>query len=237
LFDTSEEASMNIKTVYLFDPLTGESLGAYEAQESPLEPGTFIEPVASTAIAPPTPGERQAVVFEGAAWVLKPDFRSVVLISTITGAPVTVSEIGPQPADTTELPQPSSAYKWVAGAWVVDLPTLKVSKNAAINAARLTANRSAFTHAGKVFACDELSRSDIDGANGYVALYDALPPGWPGGWKAVDNTYHPIAGVAEWKAFYTSIFLTGNANFAHAQTLKAALANATTTAQVAAVVW
>lgn len=113
----------------------------------------------------------------------------------------------------------------------------KMAKNDEINAARLKANRSTFTHSGKVFACDELSRSDIDGINGYVALYNAFPAGWPGGWKAVDNTYLPITDIAAWKAFYASMVAHGNLNFAHAQTLKAALLSATTAEQIAAIVW
>jgi hypothetical protein len=117
------------------------------------------------------------------------------------------------------------------------LAQLKAAKNAEINAARLAANLSTFTHAGKAIACDQLSRSDIDGTNGFVALYGSMPPGWPGGWKAVDNTYVAIADVAAWKAFYSSMFAAGNANFAKAQTLKAQLDAATTAAQVAAIVW
>lgn len=117
------------------------------------------------------------------------------------------------------------------------LEDLKAAKNAEINTARLVANRGTFTHAGKVFACDELSRSDIDGANGMIANLGAMPPGWPGGWKAVDNTVLPIATVADWKAFYGSMFASGNANFIHSQDLKTALAAATTAAQVAAIVW
>lgn len=117
------------------------------------------------------------------------------------------------------------------------LVDLKATKNAEINAARLAANRSTFAHADKVFACDELSRSDIDGANGMISNLGALPQGWPGGWKAVDNTYLPIATVAEWKAFYGSMFAAGAANFARAQALKESLAAATTAAQVAAIVW
>lgn len=120
---------------------------------------------------------------------------------------------------------------------VPTLVELKAAKNVEINAARLTANRSTFTHAAKVFACDELSRSDIDGANGMIANLGAMPPGWPGGWKAVDNTYLAIVTVADWKAFYGSMFAAGNANFTHAQDLKANLAAATTPAQVAAIVW
>lgn len=118
-----------------------------------------------------------------------------------------------------------------------ELGALKAAKNEEINAARLAANFSTFQHAGKAIACDQLSRSDIDGTNGFVALYGALPPGWPGGWKAVDNTYVAIATVADWKAFYTSMFAAGNANFAHAQALKALLAAATTAADIAAIQW
>ena len=117
------------------------------------------------------------------------------------------------------------------------LESAKAAKREEINAARLAANTSTFTHAGKSFACDQLSRSDIDGTNGFVALYNALPPGWPGGWKAVDNTYLPIATVAEWKAFYTSMFAAGAANFAHSQALKAAVDTATTLEQLNGVHW
>ncbi|MDP3228407.1 MAG: DUF4376 domain-containing protein [Acidovorax sp.] len=118
-----------------------------------------------------------------------------------------------------------------------ELEAMRTAKNAEIKAARLAANRSTFTHAGKQIACDDLSRSDIDGTNGYITLYNALPPGWPGGWKAVDNTFVPIATVADWKAFYTSMFAAGNANFAKAQALKAQLAAATDGAGVAGVAW
>lgn len=119
----------------------------------------------------------------------------------------------------------------------VDLLSLKTAKNAEINASRLAANFSTFTHAGKVIACDQLSRSDIDGTNGFISLYGTMPPGWPGGWKAVDNTYTPIETVADWKAFYASMFAAGNANFAKAQQLKTALDVAATAEEVAAIKW
>ena len=117
------------------------------------------------------------------------------------------------------------------------IASAKQAKNAEINEARLAANRSTFQHAGKTFACDELSRSDIDGTNGFVTLNGALPPSWPGGWKAVDNTYLAITTVAEWKAFYGAMFAAGSANFAKAQALKASLANAALLSEVAAIRW
>jgi hypothetical protein len=113
----------------------------------------------------------------------------------------------------------------------------KAAKNAEINAARLSANRFTFPAGGKEFACDELSRSDIDGVNGYVTLFGALPASWPGYWKAIDNTQFPIATLTDWKAFYGAMVAAGNANFAHAQALKAQLAAATTFEQVNAINW
>lgn len=142
---------------------------------------------------------------------------------------------------------------WTAGQWQLDaggqwldlgpsrhateLAAAKAQKNSEINAARLAANQSTFAHAGKLIACDPLSRSDIDGVNGFVALTGALPPGWPGAWKAADNSLLSIPDVAAWTAFYGAMVAAGNANFGKAQALKAALEAASTVAEVAAVVW
>lgn len=117
------------------------------------------------------------------------------------------------------------------------LVEIKAAKNAEINAARATANTGTFPHDSKAFSCDALSRSGIDGVNGYVALYGVLPPAFPGAWKAADNSYYPIADLGAWKAFYASMVATGAANFAHAQELKTQLAAATTPEAVAAIVW
>ncbi|HRL97831.1 MAG TPA: DUF4376 domain-containing protein [Acidovorax sp.] len=133
---------------------------------------------------------------------------------------------------------------WAAGNWrladqlpTVDLAPLKAAKNDEINAARLAANFSTFEHGGKLIACDQLSRSDIDGTNGYVALNGAMPPGWLGAWKAVDNSYVLLPDVDAWKAFYMSMFAAGNANFAHAQALKTLLAAAATVQEIEAIQW
>lgn len=118
-----------------------------------------------------------------------------------------------------------------------DISSLKAAKNDEINAAWLSANTSTFQHAGKEFGCDSLSRGNIDGANGFISLTGSLPPGWPGAWKAQDNTYLPIETVAEWQAFYGSMFAAGGANFARAQALKQQLEVATTAAEIEAVKW
>ena len=118
-----------------------------------------------------------------------------------------------------------------------DIAALKLAKNDELNAAWQAANTSTFTHAGKIFGCDALSRGNIDGANGIVSLLNALPPGWPGVWKAEDNTYLPITTVGEWSAFYGAMFAAGGANFAHAQQLKQQLEAAATAAEIEAVKW
>lgn len=244
---------------YNYHPLTGEFLSIGVADDNPLDPADPIVPGYATLTAPPAPGERSTAVYRDAhgqvpqnwtagAWTLVPDYRAVPLYRTVDGSAfefgAEYSGLGDLPPFLTDEPRPSAAHKWVADEWVLDdalgadlLAALRAAKNAEINAARLAANRGTFTHAGKVFACDELSRSDIDGVNGYVALMGSLPADWPGAWKAVDNSYAPIATLADWKAFYGSMVAAGNANFAHAQALKTQLAAATTIEQVQAIRW
>ena len=120
---------------------------------------------------------------------------------------------------------------------VPDIEALKLAKNDELNAAWQAANTSTFPHAGKVFGCDVLSRGNIEGANGIISLLNALPPGWPGVWKAEDNTYLSITTVGEWSAFYGAMFAAGGSNFAHAQQLKQQLDTATTATEIEAVKW
>lgn len=118
-----------------------------------------------------------------------------------------------------------------------DLTTTRAHKNAAINAARLAANRTSFQFGGKDIACDELSALDIASVNGIVSLTGAMPPNWIGAWKAMDNTYVAIPDHAAWISFYAAMVQTGTANFNRAQSLKAALATATTNAEIDSITW
>lgn len=120
------------------------------------------------------------------------------------------------------------------------LPTLDqliAAKNVEINTARAAANIGRFEHAGLEFSCDALSRGDIDGVNGYVAITGALPPTFPGAWKATDNSYLALPDVPSWTAFYGAMVAAGTAHFVRSEQLKAALATATTPEAVAAIVW
>jgi hypothetical protein len=118
-----------------------------------------------------------------------------------------------------------------------NLATAKLAKNLEINRWRAQANQTTFNHAGKVIACDALSRSDIDAVAGSVALNGAFPVGFPNAWKAVDNSYLALPDIEAFKALYGSMTLQGTINFGQSQTLKAALAAAATIDEVNAIAW
>lgn len=137
-------------------------------------------------------------------------------------------------------PRPSNLHEWTATGWQLingALATAKTSKNAEINAARLSANQSYFEFAGKQITADPLSRGDIDAVNGYVSLTGQMPPNWIGAWKTADNSWIPVADVATWTAFYSAMLNQGSVNFAKAQTLKAAVVAAQSIAEVEAITW
>lgn len=114
---------------------------------------------------------------------------------------------------------------------------LKERKNVDINDWRMNANYSTFPHQNKIFACDQLSRSDIDAVANCIALTGGFPPDFPGVWKATDNSYIEMQTVESFKAFYQSMTAQGTANFNRAQQLKAALIAASSAEEIAAIVW
>ena len=150
-------------------------------------------------------------------------------IDISTGSPV------PYPAK----PLGHLIFNYTTKEWVDarDIEDTRLKKNAQINKWRATANMSSFTFSGKQIACDALSRSDIDATNGEVTLTGVFPVGWPGAWKAVDNTYVSIPDVPTWTLFYQAMTSQGLLNFQKAQTLKTQLAAATTLAEVDAIQW
>ena len=133
-------------------------------------------------------------------------------------------------------------YKWK----IEPLPTeqiqikidaLKVEKNKQINEWRAAANQTYFTHQDKQIACDQLSRSDIDAVAANISLTGGFPVGFPGGWKAKDNTYVVLANIDAFKDMYASMTAQGAANFTKSQSLKAAVTAATSAEQINAIVW
>ena len=119
----------------------------------------------------------------------------------------------------------------------LSVDALRVAKSIEIDDWRAAANASTFPFGGKLIACDALSRSDLDGVVGHIALFNAFPAGFPGGWKATDKTMLPLPDVDAFRAMYAAMTEQGTRNFNHSQELKAQLAAASTPEEIAAIQW
>lgn len=117
------------------------------------------------------------------------------------------------------------------------LNALKLQKIATINQIRGDKNSSTFHFMGKLIACDQLSRSDVDAVAGFISLNGTLPQAFPGAWKATDNTYLPMPDIAAFKAMYAAMVAEGSANFMHSEQLKLLVAVATTAQELEAIQW
>lgn len=117
------------------------------------------------------------------------------------------------------------------------LAVAKAAKNLEINVERTRASNSWFMFLDSRIACDQLSKNDIQGVNGYVTSTGSLPDEWPSGWKHMDNGYVPIVNVDMWKMFYKAMVDQGMTNFQKAQALKQRVVEATTVQEVYAINW
>jgi hypothetical protein len=118
-----------------------------------------------------------------------------------------------------------------------DIEPKRTQKNAQINQWRLEANQSTFQFMGKPIGCDTLSRGDIDGVAGSIALFGDFPSNFPMAWKCADNTYISLPDVASFKAMYSAMTDQGTITFNRSQQLKAALSAASTKEEIDAIVW
>lgn len=147
-------------------------------------------------------------------------------------------------------PTDTSKPTWPAGAtaivWVETrtLDELKIAQKAKITADRIAADTDKFTYtytdSTGSSVSKEIRTADKDMFDMLVAdarIQKGFPANWPGGWKAIDNSYVPIANVDQWNTFFTAMYDAGIANFNHSQTLKTNIDNATTPEGVAAIVW
>lgn len=117
------------------------------------------------------------------------------------------------------------------------LSQAKLSKKADITQARINADLSYFEFGGKRIAVDDASMRQIGVTCNCLAETGEFPAQWPGGWKAIDNSYVAIADRATWAEFIRAMGAQGGANFAKQQTLKAQVDVCTNLSQIAAINW
>lgn len=100
--------------IYNYHPVTGEYLNASQADESPLEPGTYLIPAHACPDAPPAIGPNEAAIRSNGAWSLVPDYRGTVYYLP-DGSKRDITELGiAPPADAlSDPPPPSDAERWI----------------------------------------------------------------------------------------------------------------------------
>lgn len=91
--------------IWFFDKESGELIPSVasdkgqDAQESPREPGVFIESIYSTQIEPPKTNKHQTAVFNGTAWDVAKDFRKLKAWKKKNGEQISITELGEEPED------------------------------------------------------------------------------------------------------------------------------------------
>lgn len=116
------------------------------------------------------------------------------------------------------------------------LDELKAMKTAEITAQRIAADSDKFTYNGLSIRTAEKDMFDLLIADARISK-GGMPPNWPGGWKAIENSYVPISTVDEWNAFFIAMYDAGIANFTRSQQIKARIAAATAPEEIAAITW
>lgn len=126
---------MATKTVYNYNPDTGEYLGPETAYESPLEPGVYLIPAHATTIAPPEADDGRVAVFADGAWTLVEDHRGEVWYDTATQERHEIKTLGIVPEAWTPLEPTDREAVWNGAAWEVPFAVLKERKRREIWAA------------------------------------------------------------------------------------------------------
>lgn len=126
---------MTVKTVYNYDPNTGEYLGPESAYESPMEPGVYLMPAHSTETVPPEAGGHQAAVYCDGVWSLVEDHRGEVWYDTATRERHEIKTLDVVPETWTLIEPTDPESIWNGTAWEVPFEVLKARRQREIWAA------------------------------------------------------------------------------------------------------
>lgn len=207
-----------MRTVYLFDPKTGESIGTYDAQANPLEEGEYISPEHSTPIEPPTAVAGQIAVFSAGAWSLLPDHRGSVWYDQ-AGNSVEITDIGqPDLALSQHLPP------------AIALAQAQTDRCNALSGAYNVEIQRDVQYMGTEFQADDASQIVLT----KVLVAGSVPEGFF--WLDANNVQVPMS-YAQLQGLAGAILAYGQTAFAKLQQLKDQVRAAATVADVQAVIW
>ena len=138
-------------------------------------------------------------------------------------------------------PTPTSVLHWQGGSFVwketATLDEIKAAKSAEITRDRIATDSDRFVYQGLSIRTADKDIFDLLIADARISKGQGMPPNWPGGWKAIENSYVLINTVDEWNAFFIAMYDAGISNFNRSQQLKAQVSAATTAAEVTAIQW
>jgi hypothetical protein len=121
--------------VHSYDAQNGQYSGSQLAAPDPLDANNWIIPAFATTVTPPERPRGQWPFFDPASgeWSLRPDWRSIVLYRTDTGALAEIHAAGVKPEDVglTPEPRPSDDHVWTDGAWQLDAAKVQARARAA----------------------------------------------------------------------------------------------------------
>lgn len=123
------------KIIYNYHAETGEFLSQAEADESPLEPGVYLQPANSTDQKPPVNKPGETAQFDGQAWCLVKDVRGVWFDGS--GREVQIDRINADTAGMSRTLPPSDGCVLVDGAWAFDAASAIASTLTKARALRL----------------------------------------------------------------------------------------------------
>lgn len=142
-----------------------------------------------------------------------------------------------------DAPSVSSKFLWSEQSpqWIetASIEELKSRKRLEITNARIAQDADHFVYMGKEIRTADKDMFDLLVADARIAkcIDTEMPPNWPGGWKAIDNSYLPISTKAAWNAFFIAAYDRGILNFLHSQELKRQLDDAVTAEEISAIKW
>jgi hypothetical protein len=93
--------------IFYFKADTGEYLHSSNADESPLEPGVYLQPINATFKRPMNAGQNQVAVFRDDNWSLQADYRGWYYLPD--GSKFMVSELGVLPPDGATIEPPATS--------------------------------------------------------------------------------------------------------------------------------
>jgi hypothetical protein len=108
--------------IHAYDAHSGHYTGSTLATPDPRDPQGWIIPAFTTLLTPPERERGEWPFFNDGQWVLRPDYRSMMLYRTSDGEPAEVfmPGISLEEAGLTLDPRPCDEHHWVDGAWALN---------------------------------------------------------------------------------------------------------------------